>query len=801
MVWDASRGRIYAALPGTSANGNSVVAIDPLTGTAVTPIPVGSDPNLLALSADASHLWVSLDGANAIQRVTLPGMIPDSRIDLPPSADSDPQIALAMQAAPVNPNTLAVILGNNDFSPRDTGGVAIYDGAVPRPTTVSEAWRMTWLQWGADDSTLYGQNGADTRFNFDVMNVDVSGARLVTDYGNVFPDFYSQSYHDRSTGRVYANDGRVFDPSTGALTGTFNLGGFIPDACLVDPVEPIVFFLGQGIGVDFAYSLLAFDKNTYRRLGVLPLPGVKGRPINLIRWGRAGVAFNTVPEYTWDRPAVYFVDGTFINSSADPDVTGGQVLEPLPVFTAIAPESAAVGSSDLVLTISGSEFQPTARVYWQGQPLATTFHLPTELQAVVPASKLAQGGAATIYVGNDSWYYSANSLTFTTLPASSGMIARNLSSRDIAWDAHSSRLYAPVWSADPRYANSIVAIDPATGSVSKVADAGADPIIVRISRDGTLGYIGYQISNLVTQFHVPALDSLMTWCLGWDSYSGAVMARDLQPAPDTPQTTAIALVPSFYSGSYHGLVIYDDGVVRPKSLWADGDPYAPLQWGLTDSVLYAADEYDLSTIGVDATGATLLRTDPFALTSSMIHFDRATGYLYADNGYATDPATGSHVGRYNASGLLVPDSSLNRVFILGQTTSQYGTGDYTITSFDQAGFTQVSSLAIRNVVGTPVAFTRWGASGLAFVTNNWAAAGPTSGPEGMLYILDNPGFVSATQQVQAGVENLAVGLTCQPSRASVSSSRRINRSTDSVGEVSRPYPKPGTRAPTGRQER
>jgi hypothetical protein len=256
----------------------------------------------------------------------------------------------------------------------------------------------------------------------------------------------------------------------------------------------------------------------------------------------------------------------------------------------------------------------------------------------------------------------------------------------------------------------------------------------------------------------------MTWCLGWDSYSGAVMARDLQPAPDTPQTTAIALVPSFYSGSYHGLVIYDDGVVRPKSLWADGDPYAPLQWGLTDSVLYAADEYDLSTIGVDATGATLLRTDPFALTSSMIHFDRATGYLYADNGYATDPATGSHVGRYNASGLLVPDSSLNRVFILGQTTSQYGTGDYTITSFDQAGFTQVSSLAIRNVVGTPVAFTRWGASGLAFVTNNWAAAGPTSGPEGMLYILDNPGFVSAIQPVQAGVENLAVGLVGQPGR-------------------------------------
>ena len=37
MAWDASRGRIYAALPGTSPNGNSLVAIDPLTGEASPP--------------------------------------------------------------------------------------------------------------------------------------------------------------------------------------------------------------------------------------------------------------------------------------------------------------------------------------------------------------------------------------------------------------------------------------------------------------------------------------------------------------------------------------------------------------------------------------------------------------------------------------------------------------------------------------------------------------------------------------------------------------------------------------------
>ena len=198
-----------------------------------------------------------------------------------------------------------------------------------------------------------------------------------------------------------------------------------------------------------------------------------------------------------------------------------------------------------------------------------------------------------------------------------------------------------------------------------------------------------------------------------------------------------------------GLVIFDNGVARPQHLRSSvgsNKLYDSLQWGLTDSLLYAANNeetgFDLSTIGVDATGATFLRSVCQVLTqfSAMIHFDRATGYLYADDGYTTDPTTGAHPGRYNGAGLLVPDSSLNRVFIIGQTTTQSGTGDYTILSFDQSHFTAVSSLTLRGLVGKPAAFTRWGASGLAIVTynGNW---GPTSGPAGMLYIVNDTNFV------------------------------------------------------------
>ena len=75
--------------------------------------------------------------------------------------------------------------------------------------------------------------------------------------------------------------------------------------------------------------------------------------------------------------------------------------------------------------------------------------------------------------------------------------------------------------------------------------------------------------------------------------------------------------------------------------------------------------------------------------------------MYADNGDIVQPSNGTVVGNYNASGIAVPDSTLNSVFILGQTASQSGTTAYTLESFDQTTFAPVGSITIDNVVGAP----------------------------------------------------------------------------------------------------
>jgi hypothetical protein len=138
-------------------------------------------------------------------------------------------------------------------------------------------------------------------------------------------------------------------------------------------------------------------------------------------------------------------------------------------------------------------------------------------------------------------------------------------------------------------------------------------------------------------------------------------------------------------------------------------------------VLYAVDQEepeDFLALTVGPSGAVLSQVSSEVVTpySSGIHYDPGNGLVYADGGQAILPSNGSPVGSYGASGIAAPDSTLDRVFILGQTEMQAGTSSYTIESFDQAKFTAIDSIIIDNVLGTPTALIRWGSNGLAFTT-------------------------------------------------------------------------------------
>jgi hypothetical protein len=194
--------------------------------------------------------------------------------------------------------------------------------------------------------------------------------------------------------------------------------------------------------------------------------------------------------------------------------------------------------------------------------------------------------------------------------------------------------------------------------------------------------------------------------------------------------------------------------------WGGGQPvlaqYDTLAWSASDQLLASASSaWDAGFLGtaplyqlqVDSSGVSYLGqgSSEFNTGGGYIHSDFGTGLIYSDGGVVADPNTAAIVGNYWASGLVAPDSTLNRVFILGQTAAQANTNNYTIESFDEKAFTPVSSITLNNLSGSPHALVRWGSSGLAVLTIggfNPPGAFLVSG-NGMLYLVQDTRFVSS----------------------------------------------------------
>jgi len=245
----------------------------------------------------------------------------------------------------------------------------------------------------------------------------------------------------------------------------------------------------------------------------------------------------------------------------------------------------------------------------------------------------------------------------------------------------------------------------------------------------------------------------LTWSLRYSATAYPWIALDLQPAPGASQTSAVSLgSPNSSPIGEGGVTIFDNGIARSSRAngygGSFGGDYISLQWGKDTSTLFGADITDLHSLSVNSSGVTPgsdYSLGSYHLTSDLhIRYDPGTGYLYNDDGKVIDPANGNILASLGSSGLIAPDSSLNRIFILGQTSTQAGSTGFTIQSFDQTSLKPVSSVALSNIVGDPQSFIRWGDSGFALVTY---IRNTDSYPSGMLYILSDSAF---TSQVRSG---------------------------------------------------
>jgi trimeric autotransporter adhesin len=414
---------------------------------------------------------------------------------------------------------------------------------------------------------------------------------------------------------------------------------------------------------------------------------------------------------------------------------------PAPSLTILSPSSVNTGTSGFLLTVTGTDFVSTSTIEWNGVPCVTTYLSETQLEAEIPGTSVAVSGSVDVTVVNPTPGGGASQpVTFTIAGSPVAVISQ--SANDLIWDSTNQVIYLSVPSLGGTYGNTIAVLDPSTGNIVASQFAGSEPDLLATSDDGQYLYAGIDGSASVQRFILPHLVPDINYSLGTSGNLGAYgpsYAIDLQVAPGLAHTTAASrgsfVVSPIAQG---GIAVYDDAVQRPTiadNSNVTGIFFDSLQWG-SDAVVYAINNefsFDLSVLAVNSGGITLTTDYPseFSTYYVKLHYDAGTGDVYTDDGYVIDPANGQHVGQFQASGLMVPDSTLNSAFFLGQTQAQSGTTNFTIESFDLTTLAATAEITVPNVRGNPLHFIRWGANGLAFHDD-----------AGYVYVLNSP-FVTA----------------------------------------------------------
>ena len=218
MAADASRNLIYVAAHAQAvSHPSSIVTVDAAAAAVTSIVPVGNDPQPLALSDDASALWVGLAGDHRVRRMT-PGTtpVPGPAYALPMLlTTNEPASPFAVVVLPGMPASIAVgvygaILGGR--------GVFILDDGLLRANYVQPPEVPAYFLTNGPPGYLLGLGDYGNLVAFRLGSV---GATYETYGGLITGGSYGLTY---SAGYLYSSSGEVVDlrnPDDPLLNGRF----------------------------------------------------------------------------------------------------------------------------------------------------------------------------------------------------------------------------------------------------------------------------------------------------------------------------------------------------------------------------------------------------------------------------------------------------------------------------------------------------------------------------------------------------------------------------------------------------
>ena len=522
----------------------------------------GSEPNILALSADNQFLYSGTDGAASVERVNLPAMTKDLTFSLGIGFNGV-NTARELQVAPALPHTVAIA----ESSPFQFGSLQIFDDAAARPNGAN----ASSIQWSSDATTLFAFTGGGGEIIS--YTVDANGLTQSQNFPGVLGNG-PEIHFDPVTKAMYSDDGHIADTSTGLPLGNFNATG----SMVADRKLNRAFFLRQP--TPGSVTIDSYVLNRLTAAGSINIPGITGAPKRLIRWGQNGLAFNTTSGQ------LVLVGGNFLDAASTAIPPSPTLPTPAPtpaanapVITGLNPASAIAGGAPFTLTVTGSGFDPAAQVQFNGSSRTTTFISSTQLQAAITSGDIASIGVSSVTVVNPvaSGGTSAAFTFFTGTAQVNGVsiAVLNKASKDIAYDPARQLIYATTANNDPN-GNSVAVLDLSTASFIGSQFAGSNPNLLALSDDSQFLYAGIDGTSSVQRFTLSSFGSPdIRYSVPAGIFGGPATAVDLQVAPGAPHTTVV--MPGTPNSGPFGQTfsIFDD--VTPRA--TTGPPVAALAWG------------------------------------------------------------------------------------------------------------------------------------------------------------------------------------------------------------------------------
>jgi hypothetical protein len=391
-----STGMLYAAMSKSDPNHpNTVLPITGATGAVGTPIQVGIDPALLAVSSDGQYLYVALAADKTVQRINLKTQAVERTFPYP-NASLYPYpytgVATDLQVVPGAP--LQVVLAQSST-------LTLYNDTGLVNTVFSQGEPFDSVTFAGNPLTVYGLNRMAWSNPFTEVNLSESGLQLpgVT-FANGYTGYAGGTVVSDGT-LLYTDNGEVWNPASKTMTGSFalNPNSSTPALGTIQHNLAIDLSLGDIFGIEAALSptggdsgsIAAYDTQTLRLTSEQALPDLSFPQIlDLSRWGTDGFAFVNYPS-GYATPGVYLIRSSIVNAAAP---------NPVPVLHSLSPTNEVAGTTNypLTLTANGANFTPNSVICWNGKVQTTVFVSGSQLTAVVDNSLFASPGTAQITV-------------------------------------------------------------------------------------------------------------------------------------------------------------------------------------------------------------------------------------------------------------------------------------------------------------------------------------------------------------------------------------------------------------------